>query len=205
MKPQVDSSTYRFEDYVSKELFLSYYNQIKMISKINPRNMLNIGVGGKVIEKLIPDSIECFGLDHDIELKPTVQASIEELPFKDNTFDLVTCFEVLEHLPFEKFEFLLKELSRVSRKDVLLSLPFANNKFKLSIFLPVIHDITFQYLLPKFYRKHEFDGIHYWEIGKRNFPMIKITDIISGVFDIEERYTLNDFTYHTFFYLHKRK
>jgi ubiquinone/menaquinone biosynthesis C-methylase UbiE len=176
-----------------------------MISKINPSTLLNIGVGGKVIEKLIPDSITCFGLDHDIELEPSVQASIEELPFKDDTFDLVTCFEVLEHLPFEKFESLLRELSRVSRKVVLLSLPFANNKFKLSIFLPVIHDITFQYLLPKFYRKHEFDGIHYWEIGKRNFPMKKIVEIVSRVFDIEERYTLDDFTYHTFFYLHKRK
>jgi ubiquinone/menaquinone biosynthesis C-methylase UbiE len=49
------------------------------------------------------------------------QASIYEIPFKDNSFDLVLCTEVLEHLENPKDA--LKELFRVSREYVLLSVP----------------------------------------------------------------------------------
>ena len=203
MVPQVKASFYGFEKYGDKEQFLSYYNQLKMIYKANPKLMLNIGVGAKIIEKLLPKSTVCVEFDFDKELLPDVQGNIEYLPFKDNTFDLVTCFEVLEHLSFNKFENLLHELARVSKNEVILSLPFANNKFRISIFLPLIHNLSLQFLIPKFYRKHKFDGMHYWEIGKMNYSMKKIVRIIKKVFEIEERYTLPDNTYYTFFHLKK--
>lgn len=49
------------------------------------------------------------------------QASIYELPYKANSFDLVLCTEVLEHL--EKPQDAVKELFRVSKKYVLVSVP----------------------------------------------------------------------------------
>ncbi len=42
--------------------------------------------------------------------------------FQDNSFDNVTCLEVLEHVP--DFEFALRELCRVSRKGVYITVPF---------------------------------------------------------------------------------
>jgi SAM-dependent methyltransferase len=52
---------------------------------------------------------------------PLNLADIHHLPFPDNSFDLVYCLEVLEHLPDSSLG--LRELARVSREYVLLSVP----------------------------------------------------------------------------------
>src|SRR5262249_41533535 len=53
--------------------------------------------------------------------------SSEHLPFSDKSFDLVLCCEVLEHLPEEMYRSSLGELKRISRKYVLVSVPFKEN------------------------------------------------------------------------------
>ena len=155
MKSQVDIAHYNFMDYIDKDRFLSYRTQLELITEINPHSILDIGVGRKLLEKLLPEDIRYTGLDFDFNLRPDVQGNIEFLPFKNKSFDLITCFEVLEHLPFDKIVFILKELKRVSRGKVLISLPYANLKFKFSSYLPIIHNIDIQWLIPKFYKKHK--------------------------------------------------
>lgn len=49
------------------------------------------------------------------------QASIYEMPYKNDSFDLVMCTEVLEHL--EEPKKALKEIFRVTRRYALLSVP----------------------------------------------------------------------------------
>jgi len=44
-----------------------------------------------------------------------------DLPFPDNTFDIVTCVDVIEHV--EDYNRLIKEMLRVARKGVFLSTP----------------------------------------------------------------------------------
>ena len=43
---------------------------------------------------------------------------IENLPFEDNSFDLVLCCEVLEHLPDDIYQDALKEIQRVSNEYI---------------------------------------------------------------------------------------
>ena len=50
-----------------------------------------------------------------------IQADAERLPFQDNSFDLVVCTEVLEHL--KKPDQVVKEAFRVSRQVCLFSVP----------------------------------------------------------------------------------
>lgn len=52
---------------------------------------------------------------------PLVNLNLYQLPFLDDSFPLVICLEVLEHLPDSRIG--LRELARVSSEYVLLSVP----------------------------------------------------------------------------------
>jgi ubiquinone/menaquinone biosynthesis C-methylase UbiE len=52
-----------------------------------------------------------------------VAGSVVDLPFPDRSFDVVGCFEVLEHLPGDLPRRALSELARVARRAVVLSVP----------------------------------------------------------------------------------
>lgn len=56
-----------------------------------------------------------------------LNGDIADLPFEDESFDLVTSLEVLEHLPQEDFKKGISELQRVSEKYILISVPNNEN------------------------------------------------------------------------------
>lgn len=57
-------------------------------------------------------------------VRPYLQAaSVLALPYPDRSFDLVLCMEVLEHLPEELIPAAVRELRRVSRGLLLVSVP----------------------------------------------------------------------------------
>lgn len=74
---------------------------------------------------------ECLGIDfssealrfaHKRHTAPLAQASIERLPFKDHSFDLVTSFDVIYHERVTDDMSALKELERVLSPEGLLVL-----------------------------------------------------------------------------------
>ncbi len=104
------------------------------VKKLNVESILDAGAGeGFTLEYLRLKNIgrRYEGIDFlkkavDIgnKVHPKIklkEASIYEMPFKQNSFDLVMCTEVLEHL--EEPKKALKEIFGVSRKYVLLSVP----------------------------------------------------------------------------------
>jgi len=52
------------------------------------------------------------------------------LPFKNDSFDLVTSLDTLEHIPPESREQFLSEISRVSRDLIFISFPFQNKEIE---------------------------------------------------------------------------
>lgn len=62
------------------------------------------------------------------ELITRVDASIAELPFDDDEFDIVTCMEVLEHVPDEVFLPGIAELRRVCAGQLVMSVPFQESE-----------------------------------------------------------------------------
>jgi len=102
----------------------------KTIELIPPdvRTILDLGCGNGAFLNSLPDVYQAVGLDSSQEaLKyvktKAIHGDVAALPFESGSFDLVTCLEVLEHLPFGVFERALSELQRVSKKYIIISVP----------------------------------------------------------------------------------
>ncbi len=95
----------------------------------NVNSVLEVGCGdGRIINDLIGKYERICGLDISLEglekvKADKVQGSVDDLPFPDNSFDLVICSEVLEHLPYSIYQKAIKEIMRVTRKYILISVP----------------------------------------------------------------------------------
>ena len=56
---------------------------------------------------------------------PAVRASADALPVRERSADIVTACEVLEHLPFGVFEEVCREIPRIARQYILVTVPNA--------------------------------------------------------------------------------
>jgi len=93
----------------------------------------------------------------------------------------------------------------VSQKHVILSLPDVTPVYRLNIELPRMRPIKrlIEHPFPR-PTQHEFDGQHYWEIGKRLYPLKKIKlDIKRKGFKIMKTYRVFEFYYNRIFILEK--
>ena len=185
---QVAKDAYTFERYVGIDRWSSYYYQLQEILAQNPKSVLEIGVGDRIIGTVLKASgVSYTSADVAEDLSPDIVADVTALPFAENSFDVVCAFEVLEHLPFEQFERALSELARVSRRVVLLSLPHFGPSLRLEFKVPFIPRVRLAWKVP-YPQVHIFDGQHYWEIGKRGFPVRRIRNILLRQFQIENEF-----------------
>jgi len=172
---QVKKSHYLTREYNHKGRWIHYWQQINLVLKSGAKSILEIGPGIGIVTKFLKEAgFKIITIDIDPELKPDAVGSVLNMPFKENEFDLVLATEVLEHLPFEDFQKALLEIKRVTKKDIIISLPDHRRiLFKISFKIPFIEEKKFIFRIPAF-KKHQFDGQHHWEIGKIGFPVSKI-------------------------------
>ncbi|KKR55411.1 MAG: Methyltransferase type 11, partial [Candidatus Curtissbacteria bacterium GW2011_GWA1_40_24] len=175
-------TNYFSSNYNDKSRWMSYWYQAREVVNFNPGNVLVVGKGDGLISeyfKLI--GIKTTTLDIDKSLNPNVVASVLNMPFSDNEFDAVLCAQVLEHLPFEDFNKALLEIKRVTRSSTVISLPHFGPAIRIFLKIPFLPELKLSLRLP-YPIKHRFKGEHYWEIGKRNYPLklIKSEMIKSG-------------------------
>lgn len=201
----MEPSHYFRAAYDSKERFISYWHQICEIVKLNPASILEIGIGNKFVSNYLKNkSYKVTTFDFDINLKPDLCGSVLNLPFKNESFELSACCEVLEHIPFDLFTSALAEIYRVTKYHVVISLPDVGRVFPLLIKLPKVGVIKKLIPLPKIPKIHNFDDEHYWEINKKNYPLKKIvSEIQSANFTILQTFQIFEFPYHRFFILKK--
>ena len=82
---------------------------------------------------------------------------LQELPFEDDSFDLVTCFEAIEHVPDP--ERVIDELRRVLRPDGLLAISTPNR----GVYLP-----------GNPWHVHEYTAGEFERTLKRRFPSVRL-------------------------------
>ncbi len=122
---------------LAQQLLLSRFHQIirKLVQQTGATRVLDAGCGEgfglQYLQQAYP-SLTFVGGDLSTEslvwgranlpyVAPLVNLNLYHLPFPDNSFPLVICLEVLEHLPDSRIG--LRELARVSSEYVLLSVP----------------------------------------------------------------------------------
>ncbi len=179
--PQVATTHYEFSRYADKERWVNYWYQLKAVLSFKPQSVLEIGPGDgtvtMVLRKYVDKVTTC---DIDPELKPDVVGSVAKLPFRDGEFDVVLCSEVLEHIPFLESEQGMKEIYRVAKKGAVIGVPHAGGVFLGVIKLPLLPYLRFFTKLPFFWKKHSFNGQHYWETGKKGSSRKKVMDAIKS-------------------------
>jgi hypothetical protein len=202
---QVDKTHYLFTNYVYPERWNSYYHQLKEVLALNPTSILEAGAGDEVLRSYLlkNTSIQHTSVDIAEDLHPDIFGSLEKLPVEDNSYDMVCAFEVLEHIPFEKFEDCIKEMTRVARTYVLLSVPHFGPSLKLNFKIPYVPEVRVACKIP-FPKKHVFNGQHYWELGKKGYPVSRVKEILKKHLVLEKDFVPFDSQYHHFFILKKQ-
>lgn len=177
-----DSNIYLEGGYYHKSRWMTYYIQYQSLFNAKVSTVLEIGPGGGITTSVLRQhGVQVTTLDLDAQIKPDVVGNVTKLPFADNTFDAVVGFEILEHLPFEQFTVALKEMSRVSKKHVFISLPdHARSLFYGTFKIPFFKEINIQIRIPAINNKKYWAPCgHHWESGNRDYPVSKITKEIN--------------------------
>ena len=126
---------YETKNPIARMLMSGFLSSVTgLYQRVGASTVLEVGCGeGKLADHLVksgPLPEEFVAVDISLDrvregLDPLIHfrsASIYELPYEDDRFELVVCCEVLEHLehPAEG----LAELARVARRAVLISTPW---------------------------------------------------------------------------------
>ncbi|MBU0801455.1 class I SAM-dependent methyltransferase [Patescibacteria group bacterium] len=200
--PQVDSRHYNFNSYSFEDRFVSYYWQLKTVIGTKPSAVLEVGVGDKVFGSFITNNtaINYTSIDIAEDLNPDVLGSVTSIPLESNSYDVVCAFEVLEHLPYDQFELAIAEMVRVARKNVVISLPHFGPNVSFSLKFPLFPLLRFSHKLsiPK---EHVWNGQHYWELGKKGFPVKRVRNAMEKYGKIKTDFVPFNSQYHHFFVL----
>ncbi len=204
---QVDTKHYSFKGYFHKFRWMSYWYQLKeIVDRRDIQSQLDIGPGSLFLKKTLEVhrfDIAYKSMDIDSGLSPDIVGSVIHIPSPDGSFDLVSAFQVLEHIKFEDFERALEEMKRVSRKYIFISLPHNVPSFDMQFKLPGLRRFSLAIKIP-FAQKHVFNGQHYWEVGKKGYSANKILSIFKKHFEVIDEYVPFENQYHHFYILKKK-
>lgn len=99
-----------------------------MLAKINSqvKTIIDIGCGnGYWLSKIDGEKYSITGCDVNNRMVYSntsfFEGRIENLPFEDNSFDLVTCHHTLEHISDIKLA--INELKRIAKKQIMIVVP----------------------------------------------------------------------------------
>ncbi len=212
MKIQVHKSHYQFRRYFDKKRWSSLWYQISEVLALAPESVLEIGPGPGIFRAIASQlGVKVKTLDIDPALNPDYISSVFDMPFQDESFDVVCAFQMLEHLPFNQSLIALKEILRIAGRYVVISLPDASPRYNIAIQIPKLGSLSFCYLIPRLWgRKHVFDGEHYWEINKEGYSLKKIIKAFEELctsgemeFRLVKTFRVNENSYHRFFVFEK--
>ena len=108
--------------YIRKLAFIDEY-----IKKVPPEaKMLDAGCGeGVLVEKYRSQGRDISGIDLNVSNRYVLKGDILNMPFDDESFDIVLSLDVIEHLNITDQPLSLREMKRVMKKEgrIIISVP----------------------------------------------------------------------------------
>lgn len=179
--PRIEAKNERYGNrrYENLPRFVSYYNQIDLVRALDPKEILEVGIGSGFLSNYLRSrDYAVTTADYDKTLGPDIVCDIRNIPLEDGSFELVMAFEILEHVPYEEALNGIKEMGRISSRYVVLSVPRSCFYFGLSFMfgLPTFHKfMSLGLRLPFFWVSAEYGSKeHFWELGRRGFPIRRL-------------------------------
>lgn len=111
------------------DLFSRHYIVRNMVNKVfrqgsEKLSILDLGgYAGKTQFFFVDDKVTVLDVYDDNNQKDYVKGDATRLSFSDNTFDIVTNFDVFEHISRKERKKFIKEAFRVSKRAVIMTLP----------------------------------------------------------------------------------
>lgn len=169
----------KFKDlWIEPDAFLRYLPVIRWLKKheSSKPKVLEVGSGDFGISTYI--SYPVTKLDrrftHTKKEKNKIQGDASNLPFQKRSFDLVFCVDFLEHIKPEKRFDLLKEMVRVSKKEIILIFPAREKARQQDFHLMKFYEQATGKLLPILKAHEEFLFPETSEINDWLFQMKKL-------------------------------
>ena len=116
---------HKWEKYGHSNEGKEYTNEIV---RMRPASVLDIGCGwNEMVNNLKDKGIQnSVGLDCSCPGADVI-ASAHDLPFEDNSFDLIISFDCMEHIPEEEVESCFSEFARVGKR-IFIKICLTKNK-----------------------------------------------------------------------------
>lgn len=194
-----------------------WYQAKEPICRPDVHSVLEFGGGRNVTKALI----EHFGIRHvdvdfnDKRYSPDIVSTIADFE-TDERFDMVCCFQALEHNPVEELPVYLKKFKTLSKRYVYISVPYSERWISIILNFNVKKWLSFDKVrlftfgktkkrnpdiaaYKKLENKH---SPHWWEVGDKNFSKKDMRRVISesGLRILNEHHNPM-FPYHLFYLL----
>ena len=200
---QVPATSYSFERYMDQKRWASLWHQVDLVVKAKPRQILEVGVGNGYLKLLCqPLGIQHQSLDLSADLSPDILADVTNIPLADQSVDLTCAFQVLEHLPYQDALRGFQQLCRVSRRDIIISLPNARKAYPFMLTLPFVGSC--RALVPSpIPPLHRMIKSHRWEIGRRGTALRCVLRDLSKEARLLKQFRVFENPYHQFFHFRR--
>ncbi len=122
------NSNWTFEKWSYKHTFIAKMKYIEKLLKKFPKHfkILDAGCGqGLLVKEFQKRGYNIVGLDTFYENEFVKKGDILNSNFKEDTFDLILCLDVIEHFQLSQQEILIKELKRILKPKgtLIFSIP----------------------------------------------------------------------------------
>lgn len=206
---------YEFLRYVSKKRMLTFWYQLAEIMGLDVQSVLEVGIGPRVVPGVLRElGKEVKTADIDASLKPDYVVSVQALSslIPADSFDLVLCARVLHHIPLDQVDAALEEMSRVSKRYVVLTLPSDDLRiyFGVSATARPWHWASFRVplavkrLLLRLVRRSDSAYAQSWKLNCCAESTLRgFEERLSKLFTIEKSYSIPEVRNHRLFVLRK--